>query len=115
MNIYKSLINLAKSIKYQNLFFAAKELHNVKLFQNDYDFSKLQNFFLSWLYTVDSLNKEIITDNISQKVLEDEIYADAYLAWRKKNKFKKEESKDKKRGLSLVAGKKLKFRPKEVK
>jgi len=114
MNIYKSLFELSKSIRIQNLFQAAKDLHNVRLFSNDCNFSRLQESFLSYLYTIESINKDIIIDSISKKVLDDELYFDSYLLWRRENKHKKDEDKPtKKRDLSLVAGKTIKFPAKE--
>lgn len=59
----------------------------------------------------DIINRDIITDGISKKTLDEEIYWDSYMLWRREEKFKEKKSKDKKnRLLHLVAGKKVNFR-----
>ena len=56
----------------------------------------------------DIINKDLVTDGISKKVLEDEIYWDSYMVWRREEKFKDKKSKDNKnRMIHLVAGKKV--------
>jgi len=113
MNIYQSIANLAKSTKYQNLFLAAKEINGVNLFNNNLDFSKIQELFLCYLYNFDIINKDIITDKISKHVLDDEIYWESYMLWRKDFKYKKGKQQDSKSNLHLVTSKKINF-PKKV-
>ena len=108
MNIYNNIIELAKKTKYQNLFIVAKEIGSIKLFENNTDLSKLQELFLSYLYTFESINHDIIIDKISQHVLDNQIFWESYLLY-KKDKRKKDEKDNKKKDLSLVAGKKVKF------
>jgi hypothetical protein len=108
MNIYSSVRELAKSIKYQNLLIATKEISSIRLFKNEYDLSKLQEIFLSYLYTYDMISKDIITEKISKHVTDNEIYEDSYLLWRKQKKDT-EEKKTTMNDISLVAGKEIKF------
>jgi hypothetical protein len=106
MNIYKSVISLAKGNKYQNLLVVSKEINGIRLFRNTYNFSRLQEIFINYLYMFDIINKDMITDKISKKVLEDEIYWDAYMLWRREEKYKDKKSKDSgNRMIHLVAGK----------
>ena len=114
MSFYKSLFELSKSVKMQNLFQAAKDLHHIRLFENETDLSNIQSLFLSYLYTINDVNKDIIIDKISPKVLDNELFLDSYLLYKKENR-KKEDQKDKKRDLSLVAGKQIKFKNKRGK
>lgn len=108
MNIYQLIANLAKSNKYQNLLVAAKEINNIRIFKNSYNLSKLQEIFINYLYMFDTILKDIAIDNISKKTIEDNIYWESYMLWRKDNKFKKESNKDKKsKKLHLVAGSKI--------
>lgn len=107
-NIYNRLRILAKSVRAQNLFVAVKELHGVRLFRNEVDFSKLQEIYLSFLYMYDTINRDIIVDKISEKVLECEIYEDAYMTWKRKNNKSEKENKSKK-DVNLVVGKEIKF------
>lgn len=108
-NIYSKLKNLAKSIKAQNLFTAAKEINGIKLFRNSYDFSRLQDIYLSYLYSYDSINKDIIIEKISKHVFDSEIYEDAYLLWKRKNMKKINSKEDKQKDVNLVVGNKIKF------
>lgn len=114
MNIYNSVINLAKSVRAQNIFLVSKEIASIKLFKNNFNFSKLQEIYLNYLYTFDLLNKDIMVEGISKKVTEDEIFWESYLLYKKSNK-KKEEKPDKQKAVSLVAGKNIKFPNREVK
>ena len=114
MNIYNSVINLAKSVRAQNLFAISKEVNGIRLFKNSHDFSKLQEIYLNYLYTFDLLNRDVIVEGISKKVIEDEIFWESYLLYKKSNK-KKEEKPDKQKAVSLVAGKNIKFPKREVK
>lgn len=107
--IYSKLRNLAKSVRAQNLFIAVKELQGVQLFRNNFDFSKLQEIYLSFLYMYDTINRDIIVDKISEKVLDCELYEDAYMLWRRKNNNKSEKEDKSKKDLNLVVGKNIKF------
>ena len=110
MNIWYNIRLLAKSIKAQNLFAAAKEISSIKLFKNNFNFSKIQELYLNYLYMYDAILKDIITENISKHVIDNEIYEDSYMLWRKENRYKKQKSQDKNKGVHLVAGNKIKFK-----
>lgn len=113
MNIYSLLRELARSIRMQNLFVATKELNGIRLFKNQLNLSNIQSIFLSHLYSYDSISRDIILENISKHVLDEEIYTDSYLLWKRKN-FRKTNIKDnKKSDVNLVTGKHIKF-PKKV-
>jgi len=110
MNIYSLLRNLAKSIRAQNIFVASKEMSGIHIFKNTINFSRVQEFYLSWLYSYDMIMRDIIVDKISEKVLTDELYEDSYLLWRRENKYKEEnKSQDNKKDLYLVSGKTINF------
>ena len=114
-NIYNKLRNLAKSVRAQNLFIAVKELQGIHLFRNNFDFSKLQEIYLSYLYMYDTLNRDIIIDKISEKVFDCELYEDAYMMWRRKNNKKLEKNDNKQRDVNMVVGKTIHFPNKETK
>ena len=107
-NIYDKLMDLAKLVRIQNLFIAAKELHGIRIFKNSIDFSNIQNIFLSYLYNVDSINRDIVVEKISEHVLDDRIYWDSYLIYKRKNRNKNDKN-DKKSDVNLVVGKKITF------
>jgi hypothetical protein len=112
-NIYFKLRNLAKSIRYQNLFTTCKELHTIRLFKNSMNLSNIQNIFLSHLYNYDSINRDIIVENISKHVLDEYIYTDAYLLWKQKNINKKTIKDNKQKEINLVVGREINFPTKE--
>lgn len=112
MNIIKALHNLAKDINTQNIFQVSKEINGMYLFENKINFTKIQNIFIELLYTYETIRKDIAIEKISNKVLEDELFMEAYLKWKnsdKRNK-QKEEKKEKKTGnLRLAPTKKIIF------
>jgi hypothetical protein len=109
MNIYSQLRELAKSIRAQNLFVAAKEINGIRIFKNLYDFSKLQEIYLSYLYNYDAINRDIIMEKISEHVFDSEIMEDAYLLWKRKNMKKLNIKDNKQNELKLVTGKTIIF------
>lgn len=84
------LRKLAKRTEMLNLFTAAKDTGCFELFENKKDLSHSQNFFLSYLYFYSSLSTDIATARVSEKVLNDEIYENAYAYYRAKVKDKPE-------------------------
>jgi hypothetical protein len=113
MNLYRGIRNLAKSNSAQNLFLAAKEIHNIQLFENVFNFSALQEIYLNLLYFYENLTKDIVTENISRLVLENDLYADAYYLW--KSTRKKDKKENIKSELYLKTSNKIKFLNKEDK
>lgn len=80
------LRKLAKRSDMLNLFVAAKDMACFRLFNNDKELSQLQNSFLSYLYFYDNLVGDISAKRVSEKVLEDEIYENAYASYRSQKK-----------------------------
>jgi hypothetical protein len=108
MDIYIALRDLAKSVESQNLFLASKEINGIYLFKNNFNFSKIQTIYLSYLYNYDSINRDIIIEKISKHVLDNYIYEDSYLLYRRKNKNPKAKP-DKPNEVSLVLDEKIIF------
>lgn len=95
----KTMRKLARSDKYQMLYNRAKEIGTLRLFQNDFDLTKAQTFFIYYLELYSSLYKDLSSKEpyITEGVIDDDIRTDAYLLWRRKFKYKEEkESKNKK-------------------
>jgi len=86
------LRKLAKRTEMLNLFTAAKDMGCFELFENKKELSQSQNFFLSYLYFYNSLSTDIATNRVSEKVLDDEIYENAYAYYRTKIKDKPEKN-----------------------
>jgi len=102
MNLEESIRKFAKNIENQNLFLSAKDLNCIKLFNNDNDYSQLQHLFLSYLYFYHNLYTEIGMKEVSEKVLEDTIYEDAYMVYKKNKPEKKSKIDNKKSSIHLI-------------
>ena len=115
--IYTYLRKLAKTTEMLNLFIAAKEMACFSLFENKKDLSSSQNYFLSHLYFYHSLNNDISAKRVSEKVLSDEIYENAYAHYRNNMKENTEIESGKQRQFQGVFSKdnKIIFPTKEVK
>ena len=112
MNIYSTIRKLAKSVKSQNLFTASKEINGIRIFKNTINFSKFQEFYLSWLYSYDLIYRDLITEKISVHVMDNELFTDSYLLWRKEKKYNQEQKDTVKKDVHLVVGTTINF-PKE--
>jgi len=82
--------DLAKTEKYQTMF-NAKEL-GFRLFSNDTNLSFLQRLLLSYLGMYSSLTTDIFLGEVSEKVLDNSIFEDAYLFYKSKEYKKKKPS-----------------------
>jgi hypothetical protein len=109
MNIYSITRKFAQITKSQNLFTASKEINGIRLFKNTINFSKLQEFYLSWLYSYDLIYRDLITEKISKHVTDNELFTDSYLLWRKEKKYKHEQKDNTKKDVHLIAGNKIIF------
>jgi len=101
MNFEKQLRKLAKTTEHQNLFSLSKDIVTIKLFKNNRDLSKLQQFYLSYLYFYHDLYLDVELKKVNSKVLDYEIYEDAYKLW-KKEKPEDISKKDKAKDVHLV-------------
>jgi len=81
--IEKIVRELAKSHYWQTVYSNAKEL-GLKLFKNDTDFTSLQIMFLNYLNFYGVINMDIALNEVSDKVLDNFIYEDAYMYYRTK-------------------------------
>ena len=88
--IYSILRKTAKTNKWQTLYAQSKE-GCVNLFKNVSAYTDLQVAFLQYCTFYNSLNIDIYMDEVSDIVLDNEIYEDAYQTY--KNKVKKNKSK----------------------
>ena len=91
----RTLRTIAKSIKYQTLFARAKDMGNIKIFNNDTEFSKIQVIFLQWIQVYSSLYQDLIMGEqfINEEVMEDFMNCDNYLFYRSKKYETKNQSK----------------------
>lgn len=93
INPFSCVRKLAKQDDSQITFSASKELNGVKLFLNEHDLSKLQRIYINYLYFYYNLQQDIQLKEVNKKVLEDEIYEDAYSYYKSKvDKSKKKQN-----------------------
>lgn len=81
----------------QNLFSAAKEMTNIQMFRNKYNFTKIQEIFLSYLYFYYDIFQDVALKKIDKNILKNEIYEDAYIYWKKEKYPETRKIKDKKK------------------
>ncbi len=88
----KYIRKLARSGKYQLLYAKTKEISNIRIFENDINFSGLQLEFLYWLSVYNNLYQDLAMKEkyLTKEVINDDIECDAYVYWKSKQKDKKE-------------------------
>ena len=93
---------LARSSEWQALYARAKDL-NISLFKNRTDFSKLQIIFMQFLEMYHNLYVDLYLkeEGISEEVIENDLWADSYLLWKRK---KRDEKKLGKKDLGKFTG-----------
>jgi len=89
MNL-KILRKLAKSEKFQSLYRRAKESGLVKVFRNEYDLSKIQNWFFYYLEIYHMIYQDLNNKEayLTEEVIQNDLRCDAYLFMKSKNKNK---------------------------
>lgn len=85
MNFSSYIRKLAKTSDMLNLFIASKELNGIRLFENETNFSQLQLMFINYLYYYHNLHQDISLKKVSEHVLDNEIYENAYSYYKSKN------------------------------
>ena len=82
--------NMAKEDKWQSLYNRSKELH-FKLFKNKRNFTGIQIEFLNFLSFYSSIFTDIALGEVDEKVLDNNIYEDAYMYYKLKAERKDKE------------------------
>lgn len=93
MDVIEKLRLLARNNYYQSLFSLGKEHSDLKIFENDIDFSQLQMLFLRYLSFYSAIYTDIALGDVSDIVLETDIRCDAYIMY--KNKMEKDKLNNK--------------------
>lgn len=88
MDIIHYIRELAKSDSYQNLYMLAKEIGTIKILDNISDFTNIQHTFFRYLVFYYNLYTDIALGEISDIVLENEIYEDSYMMYKNKSQKK---------------------------
>lgn len=81
------LRKLAKSDRFQAIYHRAKNSGMIKLFKNNYDLSRIQEWFLHYLEIYNLLYKDLVNGEkyISEEVIQNDIRTDAYLLLKSKS------------------------------
>lgn len=88
-DIIKCIRRLAKNSYYQSLYSLSKEIPGLKIFKNNIDFTAIQMLFLRYLNFYSQIFMDISLGDVSNVVLDNEIYEDAYMYYKsKKDKIK---------------------------
>ena len=83
-----TLRELAKEDYYQSMYASFKEL-GLQLFENRTDLTRIQLWFISFMSIYSVINMDIALGEITDRVLENTIYEDAYLVYKKRSSAKK--------------------------
>ena len=86
--VLKQVRALAKTSYWQTVYSSSKEL-GFQLFDNKNKFSDLQLLFLNYLGFYATINMDIALGDVTDIVLEDELYEDAYITYKQKVDKKK--------------------------
>jgi hypothetical protein len=89
MLIEHQIRKLARSIYYQNIYKTSKEIGSIQIFENNTNFSGLQNLFLFWLSVYEALYSELNQKEwkyLDEDVINDDCRCDAFLYWRSQMK-----------------------------
>lgn len=87
------LRTLAKSNYWQTIYTHCKEGNALQLFRNHCDYTSLQIDFVGYLNFYSSLYFDIAMGDVSDVVLENSIYEDAYHYYKIKSRNKKDKKK----------------------
>lgn len=90
-NVHSKLRELAKRNHYQTVYSFARECP-VWVFRNREDFTSIQLNFLMYLSFYHSIQTDIYMGDIDERVLENEIYEDAYCYYRNQERKKQASS-----------------------
>jgi hypothetical protein len=83
MDINKIIRKLAKSLYYQTIYGNEKNA-NLRIFDNDSDFTMLQIRFLNDLSFYNMLYMDLNLGEVDDRIFQDEIYEDAYMFYKSK-------------------------------
>ena len=90
---------LAKTHEYQTIFNGAKE-YGFKIFENNRDFSAIQFHFLGFLNFYATISMDIYLNEIDERVFNNEIYEDAYMFYKEKERIRKKNKEDKSENIN---------------
>lgn len=87
------LRKLAKNNYYQSLYSCSKEMGGIQIFANTYDFTMVQLNFLSYIAMYHSISMDVAMGDVDEKVLENDIYEDSYMHYKREHDVKEMKKK----------------------
>lgn len=93
MNVDLLLRKIAKKDYWQAVYSNSKEIGSIRIFKNLDDYSYLQIHFLSYLGFYNNLYVDIAMGDVGERVLENNIYEDAYVYFRNRERQKDKKEK----------------------
>ncbi len=98
------LRELARSFEWQSIYSNIKNNMNINLFDNNKDLSRIQILFLGYLELYYNLYIDLYAEEkfISQEVIENDLWTDSYILWKKKNKKIDKQDKPKVTGIPKI-------------
>lgn len=81
---------LAKNDYYQSLYNVSKEL-GFTLFENITQLTKIQLILLNYISVYATINMDIVMGDVNERVLENDVYTDAYMVYKSQSSRKRTE------------------------
>lgn len=94
MDFEKNIRELAKSNKYQTIYSNAREA-GMNIFENKTRYTDAQITFLNYLSYYYGIYTDIAMDYVDEIILDDFIYEDSYMYYKRKSKLKEEKKHQK--------------------
>ena len=87
--IYTILRKLSRDNYWQSIYCQSKECSGIRLFKNNSDYTHLQLIFLNEISKFSNICTDVLLGEVSELVLSDEIYQDAYSFYKSQKRIKK--------------------------
>lgn len=92
-NTFPLIRKLALSDEWQNTYILSRDIGTIQLFENNRNFTYIQNLFLKYLGFYYTIYSDIAMGEVGENVLDSDLYADSYMMYKNKEdkqKFKKQ-------------------------
>ena len=87
--VYIILRQLSRTNYWQSIYCQSKECSGIQLFKNNSDYTHFQLIFLNEISKFSSVCMDVAMGEVSELVLSEEIYQDAYLFYKQHKRIKK--------------------------
>lgn len=87
--IYIILRKLSKNNYWQSVYCQSKECSGIQLFENNSNYTHLQLIFINEISNFSAICADVLMGDVSELVLSEEIYQDAYSFYKHQKRIKK--------------------------